>query len=63
MLLTALTAQAAALYLGLLFGRGSRREARRGGVGAAQGLAIATALWLGTQDWYWSSGDPSAGGA
>ncbi len=57
MLLTALTAQAAALYLGLLFGRDSRREARRGGVGAAQGLAIATALWLGTQDWYWSSGD------
>lgn len=56
MLLTALTAQGAAFFLGLLLGRDHRRDTHRGGVGAAQGLAIVTALWLATQDWYWASG-------
>jgi hypothetical protein len=56
MLLTALTAQTGALFLGLLLSRGVGRGTPRAGVGMAQGLAIILALWLGTQDWYWSSG-------
>jgi hypothetical protein len=55
LLLTALTAQGAAFFFGLLLQRGSRRGGLRTGLAMAQTAAILLALWLGSRDWYWSS--------
>lgn len=55
MLLTAVTAQAAAFFIGLLVQQTTERGgADRLSIGTAQVLAIGVALWLVSRDWYWS---------